>query len=354
MAWHKCSRYWKHGATCSVRGMPGHESEEEEDDKEDEDGPEIPKVLVPGKKPSRPVEPGSVVAVAEAIVREVQTRQVPEPVAAPAPEPVGQPSRVAVPVRPVPSWVPPVREVVVPDLFPTPADVADPRVGDAFVPGTPFDYSSTPAVAPSINPSIGDKIVEGTIAAGIGVAIGIVTVATGGAAVPWIQRIVTISRILRTLSPQAGYIGMPTARTLLLTAGAAVVRAAAAKIPDQPPDQMREGPLIDQAMGMVEELVVDHVYPTAAERSVTISRYLAGVSSKSEPVASTVTSTNPFGDWNDAFMAPGMYGPPPAESSPSLASEPGGHGYLYDFGQYLNSELGNLENPGGSPTPISY
>ena len=337
MAWHQCSRYWKHGASCPVRGMPGHPEEEDEED-QDEESREIPKVLIPEREVKRrPPEQGSVVAVAEAIVREVQTRMVAEPVAPPMAEPI----RAPVPPVLVPAWVPDVSEIVVPSLFPSPADV----VGSG----------STQAVAPSIDASIGDKIVEGTIAAGVGVAIGIVTVATGGAVVPWVERIVTISRILRTLSPQAGLIALPTARTLLVAAGAATVRMAAGKIPDQPPDMEREGVIIDQTMGMIEELVVDHVYPTAAERTVTISKILAGLStSKSEDFAPKVSTPNPFGDWNDAFMSPGMYGPPPAASSATLATGAGAGGYLYDFGQYLNSQLGDLETAGGSPPPTTY
>ena len=338
MGWHRCSRYWKYGAACPVRGMPAHEEEEEEDD--DSDAEDLLPVMVP-ERIRRPAEPGSVVAMAEAIVREVETRE-------------------AAPAVSVPEWVPAVADIVVPPLFPTPADVvADPRIGDAFVPGEPFAGASTQPIGSGL-PSLGDRIVEGTIAAGIGVAIGIVTVATGGLAVPWMSRIVRISRILGTLQPQAGNIGLPTARSLLIAAGAGVVRAAAAKIPDQP----LELEVVEQAEALVEELVVEYVYPTAAERTVTISRLIAGLSKKSEAAtglsgASMETftqegrSSNPFGDWNDAFMAPGMYGPPPAVDR-GAATGAGAGGYLYDFGQYLNSQIGTLEVPGGSPPPTTY
>ncbi len=359
MAWHKCSRYWQHGAVCPVRGMPGHqEDDEEQDDQEDQ---KIPPVLIP-ERVSRPAEPGSIVAVAEAIVREVQTRQVVEPSPVPVPGPVKVPSPPVL----VPDWVPSPAEIVVPPLFPSPSDVVAEQTLPPFVaPPVDRNVQSTVPVPPSIGLSIGDKAVEGVIAAGMGVAIGIVTVATGGAAVAgvtWMSRIVTISRILRTLSPQVGAIGLPSARTMLIAAGGAAVRMAAGKIPDRPPDKASEAEAIDDAMGMVEELVCNYVYPTAAERTVSISRALAGRSapstSLSEPIVPEVTksatSSNPFGDWNDAFMAPGMYGPPPAEPSSTLATGAGAGGYLYDFGQYLNSQLGSLENAGGSPPPTTY
>ena len=104
MAWHKCSRYWKHGATCPVRGMPGHEPDEEEEEEEEEDADEEEKrrVMAPIRV-RRPAEPGSVVALAEAIVREVETRVASDPVAepepaVPAPGPVRPPAKEPVPV----------------------------------------------------------------------------------------------------------------------------------------------------------------------------------------------------------------------------------------------------------------
>ncbi len=362
MAWHKCTRFWKHGASCPVRGMPGHEPEEEEEEPRDEEPREIPKVVIPEREAKRrPPEQGSVMAVAEALIREVETGVVAEPVG--EPEPAREPAGVPVVV---PDWVPPVREVVVPELFPTPADIREiiTTITTTVTPvlsTTETTITTIRRILDSANPAqeVGKVIVEGVIAAGVGVGIGVVGASGFG------SRLVTISRILHGLSPQAGYIALPTARTLLIAAGAATVRAVAAKIPDQPPDMMREGLVIDQTMGMVEELVVGYVYPAAADRTLIISRALASVSPKlgpevlpgspkSGPEVLPGTPTNPFGAWNDAFMAPGMYGPPPAPPSSTLASAPGGSGYLYDFGQYLNSQLGTLEVPGGSPPPTSY
>ena len=344
MAWHKCARFWKYGASCPVRGMPGHEVEEEEED--DEEADDERKHGIPIEiKAKRPAEPGSVVALAEAVVREIETREVAQPVGGPGRE-VAQPVGGPVPAVPVPEWVPAVSDIVVPQLYPTPADV----VASASVVPDPRVASLPTSLA-----EVGDRVVQGVIAAGVGALIGVVGPTIG-------MRLVTISRILAgltpQLAPQAGTIGLPTARSLLIAAGATVVRAAAAKIPDQPPPPE----VVEQAEALTEELVVDYVYPTAAERTVSISKILLGLSGDprvgdayvhAEPFDYSA-SVNPFGDWNDAFMAPGMYGPPPAESSPTLASGAGAGGYLYDFGQYLNSQLGSLEIPGGSPPPTTY
>ncbi len=354
MAWHRCSRYWKHNFSCPVRFMPGHEDEEEDDDDDDTDKPVVPIAeRVPRVKPP---ERGAVVAVAEAIVREVQTRAV----AVPA-ERVG----ATVPAVSVPEWVPSVEEIVVPSLYPSPADVAvgtptpsgiatgSPPFG---VPESTFGDSSV-AVSPTRElpgpnpgPAFGDKIVEGTIAAGVGVGMAIAAASPLG----WVQRIVTISRIMGSLAPQTGMIALPTARSLLVAAGAMTVRTVASKIPDQPaPDE----PELELAREVIEELVVDYVMPMAAQRSVAISKALSGLTGRTEVETPLSEAPGGFSGYSDPYMDqwfPQLVSPPIQEApwfNPDLRAEPepatseagpgpGGHGYLYDFGNYLNSQLG--------------
>ena len=352
MGWHRCSRYWKHGATCPVRGMPAHEDEEDEDEEDEEDRPKhgIPIEI----RRKRPAEPGSVVAVAEAIVREVETRQVEVP--------VGQP-----PVR-VPDFVPAPQSVVVPALFPSPADVREefirittaptgaPAVGGRtttsatrppFVaPENPFGDVAIP-VSPTQSmgsglPSVGGKIVDGTIAAGVGVGMGIVAASPIG----WAQRLVTISRILRSLQPQAGMMTLPSARSLLGAAGMAAVKTIVSRASTEP------GPReVEQVQGFIEELVVDFSMGVAAQRTDTISRTPMGLP---EPFMETITAKgtphNPFGDFRDAFMQPGLFNPP----APAGGSDvPGGHGFLFDMGNFINSQITGVESR-GSPPPTSF
>ena len=105
----------------------------------------------------------------------------------------------------------------------------------------------------------------------MGVAVGIAAAATA----PWIGTILAIARTVVRLAPQAGYTTLPSARTLLGAAGVAALRTIVSRTPDSPE-------VVEQARGMVEELVVDYMYPTAAERTVTISKILASQGLKAE------------------------------------------------------------------------
>ncbi len=328
--WHRCSQYWRHNAPCPVRGREEHE-EDEEDDQEPRDKP---LVAIP-EQATRPAEPDNVLAVAEAIVREVQTREVEVrgPFTWPQPPPATEPVPVPTPPLPVPEWVPAPADLVVPTLYPTPPTVSVP-----YVPGVPTVGSgSTITIAPGETPwtpSIGGQIVEGTIAAGVGVAVAI----AAAPALPWVSRIVTISRILlglrsSGLAPQTGMIGLPAARTLLAGVGMMAVRTAVSRIPESNPA------VTEAAKALVEQVVVDYIYPTAAQRSVAISKALAGLSKPAAP-----PTVEPY----EPSYASGW--------KPGGGTTPGGHGYLYDFGNYLNTQLDPFEGPipGGSPAPTTY
>ena len=316
-----------------VRSMPGHEDEEEEEDEPDDEDKR--KVMAPIKV-RKPVEPGSVVAVAEAIIREVQERVV-EPVFVPEP---GVP---AVPVA-IPEWVPVPSELVVPDLYPTPVEVpglvTPGGLGGGFVPSTPWEAttpsSPTLPVAPDPTERVGVKITAMIIAAGIGVAMAVVTRNPA-----FVERIVAISRILegirrgksigaigemlaRPLSaplPQAGFITpRVTAGVLRTTAAATIVRSIVSRTPDQPVQEI--------VRATIEKVVVDYVYPTAGQRSVAISKALA--------VAGANREEAPTGQ-------PGVVGDASVVGVPfdydSTVSPAGGHGYMYDFGKYLSDSL---------------
>ena len=294
-----------------MRGGPPHEDEEEE---EEEDRFKLPPIPIVEKKA---VAPTDIVAVAEAFVREVQTREVVprHPSAYPGYE-EHEPQRVPGPQVPaaVPAWVPVAQELVVPEMYPVPAPVA-PWVGAGGFVGDP-SHGSTPMIAPDPTEPVMRKIA----AVGVGVGIAVAAAPT----VFWVSRIVTISRILiglrgSGLAPQTGRIALPTARALIGAAGMTVVRGmvtGANRVPDSHESD-------ELAKSMVEELVVDYMYETAA-------------------------------DFYASLQEP--YRPDYAGVPDQPSEKPGGTGYLYDFGAYLNSQISPNEGPipGASPPPTTY
>ena len=191
--------------------------------------------------------------------------------------------------------------------------------GDVSRPSSP-----TLAVAPDPTERVGLQILALITASAIGV--GLAVVAKQPAVV---SRIVAIAEGviggftsgLPKLATEAGRIRTPTGGALMTTGAATIVRTIVSRTPDQIVD--------DVVRATIEEVVVDYMYPTAGERAVSISKALAAVTKQPvSKVGDAYVGTDPFDySWQDPFVGPG---PAP----------PGGHGYLFDFGSYLNSQTG--------------
>ncbi len=349
--WHKCRRYWIHGLSCPVAARLGHK--DDDDDADDGDLPlEIP---LPAKQQkeatAKPAQIGSVVTVAIGIVEEAA--RLPEELPKAAIN-GGRPAVDSGKSQPLPGWVPPPRDIVVPPLYPSPAELpgvfttpqppttalpppAAPQPGGGFIPGPAFSdlvptAGATPALIPGSGvPALGDAVVKATIAVGVGVGMGIL-VAAGA---PWVERIIAASRALAAARAMGtGEVAPSSVKPILAALGGLRLLGMADTRDEELPE------------AIIEQLVVDYVLPTAGERAVRISEALRAGRDR-EKAAEVPYSTSGHDPTTEpstsGFTADPFFEPTGA----------GAGGFLVDFGQYLNTQL--TESPsGGSPSPISY